>query len=402
MLIVCHYFEPSSETGALRSTRLARFLLGKGLRPTVVTAAPEFYGERVRPGDGVRRDLDVFEVRCGALLRRVPAHGQAAALLRNAALMHAYAVAIERAVRTSPAFDLLYLCGHPFWYFPLAGHFRARHGLRYVLDFADLFYMGGTRYRLGRRSGLRQTFDRVAEAWAVRGASLVIHTTDVQTRMYRRRYRLKPARDFVTVRWGYDSEALASIRPVRRMVDDIFRIAIFGKFAAYCAEDARKLALAVGRLHAQRRVQVVHLGLPEPQMEAALRKEGLLACFRAAGMRTYAAGMQELASADCLVLNAISDVSLPVKIYDYIALNRPIVAFVAPESAAGRLLARFPGAFLAATAEQALDAFVTIADRGIRELQAGLDTTEFSQQYQFEKLLRALGPLLADRKPGHD
>jgi len=402
LLIVCHYFEPSSETGAIRSTRLARFLLHKGLRPGVVTAGPEFYGERVRLDGGVRREVDVFEVPRAALLRRAPANGPAAAALRNAALMRGYVLAVERAVRTSAPFDLLYLCGHPFWYFPLARHFRLRHGLRYVLDFADVFYMGRTRYRMGQRSGLRQAFDRVAEAWAVQGASLVVHTTDLQTRMYRERYETKPARDFVTVRWGYDAEALAGLDVPPRAQDDVFRIAIFGKFASYCAEDARKLALAVARLHVGRRMQVVHLGAPEPELEAALRREGLLACFRSAGMQPYAAGMRKLASADCLVLNAISDVSLPAKVYDYIALNRPIVAFAAPESALGQLLARFSGAFLAATAEQALDAFMRITDRRITELQAGLDTAEFSQQYQFERLLQAVISLLADRRPGHD
>lgn len=402
LLIVCHYFEPSSETGAIRSTRLARFLLHKGLRPGVVTAASEFYGARVHLDGAVRREVDVFEVPRGALLRRTPVGGPAAAALRNAALVRAYAAAIERAVRTSDPFDLLYLCGHPFWYFPLARHFRLRHGLRYVLDFADVFYMGRTRYRMGQRSGLRQAFDRAAEAWAVQGASLVVHTTDLQTRMYRERYETKPARDFVTVRWGYDAEALAGLDVPPKPRDDVFRIAIFGKFASYCAEDSRQLARAVARLHVGRRVQVVHLGAPEPELEAAFRREGLLACFQSAGMQPYAAGMRELPSADCLVLNAISDVSLPAKVYDYIALNRPIVAFAAPESALGQLLGRFSGAFLAATAEQALDAFTRIADRRLAELQAGLDTAEFSQQYQFEKLLRALRSLVPERSPWDD
>jgi hypothetical protein len=117
-------------------------------------------------------------------------------------------------------------------------------------------------------------------------------------------------------------------------------------------------------------------------------------CFREPGMLPYADGLPVLASADCLVLNAISDVSLPAKVYDYIGVNRPVLAFAAAESALGRLLSRFEGAFVVQTAGQAGQALGVIAQRRLSQLQPGLDTTQFSQQRQFECLVHKLSDLL--------
>ncbi|MCK4282895.1 MAG: hypothetical protein KAX44_01155 [Candidatus Brocadiae bacterium] len=397
VMIVSHHFAPSSATGAIRSTRLARFLAGVGLPPVVVTAAKAFYGAEVHQDSHLREELDVFEVPLGRYVRRLESLGGTGRRLAIPALVLAYARGIERALRKRPDVDLLYFCGHPFWYFPLARHFLLRLGLPYVLDFEDVFYMRGIPYRLGRRAGLREHFDRQAEAWAVAGAAVVLHTTELQSRIYKERYKWKAAWRFLTVRWGYDEDALASLRPAAESGDGPFRIAIFGKLASYSRQDAQALASAVAAIPEGRPIQVDHLGAPEPELEDAFRRQGLGACFRTCGMQPYREGLRNLVSADCLVLNAISEVSIPAKTYDYIAVNRPIVAFVTPRSAAGRLLCRFSGAFLVQTAKQAERALRTIIQRDVVELSPGPDPTQFSQQYQFQKLLAALRALMQGR-----
>jgi len=170
----------------------------------------------------------------------------------------------------------------------------------------------------------------------------------------------------------------------------VFRVGIFGKFAAYGGADARSLATAVALLHARTRVFVTQVGDPEPALAEAFRREGLSGCFHAAGRLPYAEGMALLAAQDALVLNAISDVSLPAKLYDYIYLNRPVVALVTPESAAGRLVEGFPAGRAARSPEALCEAFQRVRADGLRELEPDLDPTEFSQQAQFEVLLERL------------
>lgn len=390
LLIVCHCFAPSTATGARRSTRLARFMAARGSPPAVVTAALPFYGEAVGGDARARDDFEVHEVPYSGLYAALERAGGAARTLKSVLLGLAYRRAIECALRGGAAPDLLYFCGNPFWYFPLGRYFRARCGLPYALDFADLFYMKGVPYRMAHRGGLRQHFDRAAEAVAVGGAGLLVHTTELQTAIYRRRYPAKAADEFATIRWGYDAEVLASVEPAAKERADVFRLAIFGKFATYGAGDAWALAQAVGAFHARRRAEVLHLGEAEAELEVAFRREGLSGCLKQMGMRPYRQGLAVLASADCLVLNAISDVSLPAKLYDYIGLNKPVLGFVAPDSAAGRLLDEFPGAFIVGTAREAQDALHRIAQDRIRCLDPELDAAEFSQQYQFEGLLDAL------------
>ena len=394
LMIVSHHFAPSTGTVARRPTWLARFLAAGGQPPVVVTAAPGFYGEAVLPGRSGREDLEVHEV---PYLRRHAIMERAGRLGRQALRMSVvlgYRRAIGRALESGPRPDFLFFCGAPFWYFPLARWFRTRRGIPYVLDLEDVWFMGGLPYRMGRRAGLRHVFDKVAEARSIGGASLVVLTTEAQTEFYRQRYDSLPADLFITVPWGYDAEALGSVRPARRERSDTFRLAIFGKFAAYGSQDAAALAEAVAALHVQSRVEVMHLGEPEPELADAFRRQGLSMCFREPGMLPYADGLAILASADCLALNAISDVSLPVKVYDYIGMNRPVLAFAAAESALGRLLSRFEGAFLVQTAGQASQALGVLAQRRLSQLQPGLDTTQFSQHRQFECLVHKLSDLL--------
>jgi glycosyltransferase involved in cell wall biosynthesis len=391
LLIVSHDFPPSTGTSGRRPARLSKFLAERGAPPAVVTAAPEFYGGAVMAEPCIRDELRVFEVphrRSYRFLERAGGPGRQA---ENLALVMAYRRAIERALEADAPPDFMYFLGVPFWYFPLARRFHARWGIPYVLEFGDVFYMRGVTYRMGQRSGLRQLMDCAAEAWAVARASLVIHTTESQTRLYRQRYSSKPPGDFMTVPWGFDDDLLRNMPPEPRGADEALRVAIFGKFAAYGVQDARALARAVGGFHARHRVEVLHLGDPEPALADAFRREGLSGRFRQLGMQPYVEGLRLLASAHCLVLNAISDVSLPVKVFDYIGVNRPILAFVRPESEAGRLLARFSGAFIARTPGEAEGALLTIAEQGLEELQVGLDTAEFGQQRHFERLLERLG-----------
>ena len=54
--------------------------------------------------------------------------------------------------------------------------------------------------------------DRVAEAWATERAALIVHTTDLQTEIYRSRYPWVPPDRFLTIRWGYDADRVAGIR----------------------------------------------------------------------------------------------------------------------------------------------------------------------------------------------
>jgi len=395
LLIVSHDFPPSTGTSGRRPERLCRFLTERGAPPAVVTAAPEFYGKAVMAGPSIRDEVRVFEVPYRRRFAVLEKAGWPGRQLWKLAVVRAYRQALERALKAGPLPDFLYFLGVPFWYFPLAGRVHSQSGIPCVLEFGDVFYMRGVTYRMGQRSGLRQLLDGAAEARAVAGAALVIHTTESQTALYRRRYSSKPPEDFITIPWGFDDELLKDVAPEPQGTDEPFRIAIFGKFAAYGVDDAHALARAVGDFHARHRVEVIQLGDPEPVLADAFHWEGMSGRFRQPGMQPYAEGLRLLASAHCLVLNAISDISLPVKVYDYIGVNRPVLAFVTPESEAGRLLSRFSGAFLVQTAAEAEGALDRIADQGLRHLQAGLDKAEFGQRRHFERLIERLEELRA-------
>lgn len=397
LLIVSYYFMPSTATSGRRPSRLARFLAESGVAPSVVTAAVDFYGGDVAPGPSIRDELTVYEVPHGSLCSQVARRGRAGRWAGKCAMVRGFQRAVGRALRSGPKPDFVLWRGVPFWYFPLAPHFRLLSGIPYVLDLGDVWYMRGIEYRRGQRSGLRHLIDAPAEAWAVRRAELVTLTTDEQTAIYRDRYGDRPGDGFMTMRWGYDARRLAGLTPAPKG-RGLFRIGIFGRFSVYRRADADTLAAAVARLKVSRPVQVVHMGAAEPALASAFRRNGVLDCLQVRGMVAYGEGLSILASADCTVLSPLSDVSVPVKAYDYIGLNRPILAFAGRGTAVDSLLRRFPGAFIVQGADEAAAALHAMAEGGVTQLEAGLDPRKFSQQHQFELLVARLVEIMEKRR----
>ena len=399
LLIVSHQFSPSCDTSGRRPSRLAEYLTQRGAPPVVVTGAAGFHSYGRDPGPCIRDELRVHEVPYRPWYGKQERVGPLRRQMANVALTAAYRRAIERALRDGPLPDAMLFRGVPFWYFPLARYFRMRWGIPYVLDLGDVWYMKGLRYRRGQRSGLRNLQDRACEAWSVDAASLVVLTTEEQTDVYRSRYRRRPARDFMTVRWGYDAERLAAAPPADKPAG-LFRIAIVGRFSVYDSRDAEGLAQAVGNVSVTRDVEVVHMGLPEPRLRSAFDAAGVGHRLRTMGMVPYAECLAVIKSADCGVASPLSNVSVPVKVYDYMGANRPVLAFAPVCSAMASILAPFPGAFVVQSGGQAADALRQVASGKVTELQPGFDPTPFSQQHQFGLLVERIGAVVRERGRG--
>lgn len=393
LLIVAHYFAPWSDTSAQRSTRLARFLAERGVPPVVVTAAPELYGDTVVPGRSLRDDLKVHEVTGGRSERWVRRCGPPGRYAANLLLQRAYRRAVQRALDAGPAPDFIYWWGVPFWYFPLAPGFSRRTGIPSVLDFGDVWHMRGVAYRLGMRWGARRLADWAAESWSVRRADLSLFTTDEQTQLYRERYP-DCADRFVTVLCGFDAGAMAQSRPMPRSAG-AFRIAIVGRFSVYSSADATALAQAVAGLRGEREVEVVHVGRPEPALAQAFEQEGAGASLHPMGVLSYEQCLSVLKSADCGVASPLSDVSVSVKVYDYIGAGLPILAFALPDSALAHLLAGVPNAFVVQDAAGAARVLRQIAP-GVGGRRAGPAAAKYSSQHQFELLVGRLARLMEE------
>jgi len=388
LMIVSADFPPSTHTSAARPGRLATYLAERGAPPSVVTLAPEVYAGEVARGRCVRDDLDAFEVLgkpCGA---NVPGWRR---YLRYAGLVSGFRRAIRRALAAGPRPDFILWRSDPCWYLPLARIVKLHTGIPYIVDFGDLWYMQGVDYwgANAARDGLRRYGDALAEAWTVAGARMVLLTTNRQRDVLRRRYPHRPPTDFMTMRWGYDARVLATVDPCPRF-DDAFQIVVFGQFAVNGPADADILARAVAVCRAVRPVRVVHMGAPEPGMVAAFDRAGVADCLDARGWVDYAQGLSVVASSDCAVVNAMSPLSHPVKVYDYIALNRPILAIAPRDTVLADRMAQFDGSFVASDDRAVVSALTRVMRGEVTELQRGLDPAEFREDRQFERLVERL------------
>ncbi|MCF7854444.1 MAG: glycosyltransferase [Candidatus Pacebacteria bacterium] len=379
LLIVSHYFPPSTNTSGRRPARLAEFVLRRSGEVAVVSSS-----------ENSMEDTSVSEL-TRYLVKSPGKQDVAAGIFRGFALVLLclrYLRVVIRAVRDKRP-DYVLWRGVPFWYFPLAPVVKLLTRVPYVLDFGDMWYMKGVDYRHGRRTGMRQWVDKLTEAWSVHGAALVILTTDAQRDLYRKRYHSR-AEDIVTVRWGYDAWILRSLKPVSKPAE-LVRVVIFGRFARYSEREALELAEAVASFTARgREVEVVQLGDPEQELRNAFSQAGVEDALHQDGMVSYETGMDVLASADCAVLNPLSPVSIPVKTYDYIGCRKPILCFAPAESELTRLLTEYPAVHMVRNVSDAVAGLERVAKGELATAAADFAVEQYSMQHQFERLMSLL------------
>lgn len=380
IVVVSYYFPPGDEIGGLRPSALARELADRGHEVCVLTRQPT-------PAEEGFRAITVGRVSEGSGSAAAPASAGAttglAGLARRVLAIPdgktRWAISAARALRAEArehGFNAVITSGPPH-----SVHLAALWGLsrrasaarpRWIVDMRDL-WTDNPYYDYGE---FRRCIDRRIEARVMRAADAVVATTAGFARALEERHAIA-ARSILT---GFDDR---TVLPPRAVKAGPLRVVHAGNLYAG-RRDPTPLIEAVAGLAAEGRIDAMRLRLVfigpglEPVAEAAERL-GALDLVELTGQLPHAEALSELEHADALLLvqwrNDATATEVPGKLFEYLALRKPVIALGAsPEGeVAGIIAATGAGRVVNSVAEcrEALEALVEGGLPGPAEVALG-------------------------------
>ena len=174
------------------------------------------------------------------------------------------------------------------------------------------------------------------EQESVEASDLVVAVNESSRDEIRKRYPGQPERKFQVIPNGYDPEVFTGIAPAERRSTHMI---VTHVGTVYKTASPRFYLDAVDSLpeEIRSRIETRFVGRvaesERPLMEGRQSKVTLL------GFMPQAEALQYMADTDYLLLTMTNDISVPGKLFEYMAVRRPILAIAAPGSEVDRLLA---------------------------------------------------------------
>ena len=362
LFVAFQYPPDAGSSGVLRTLKYTRYLADHGWRVTVLGPDVDAYDSvDAATLAEIPAGVKVVRTRCLDSRRHLGVKGRYFALTalpdRFVGWLPWAVSAGLRIARDDPV-DLVYSTSPPATVHLIAGCLARRLGKPWVADFRDPWFeeMPEPGAPAGR---LFRAIDRRLEAHVVRACSQLVTTTGLQREALAARYPTLPAGKFAVIPNGYDEAdfgALPSPSDAPAAASDgLLRIVHAGSINPHFRDpvplfEAVRRAADAGRLDAQR-IRLRFLGggayAESPELRRAAADRGLAGQVEIVGRLPYAQALRELADADLLLLLQASDDTralVPAKLYEYLRMDRPVLALTLPGEVAA-LLDRTGGGF---------------------------------------------------------
>jgi glycosyltransferase involved in cell wall biosynthesis len=376
VLMIAHHFPPAGGSGSHRALAFARYLPAYGWAPIVLTPGVAWAANRddhlleeLPPGLRVMRTRS-FEARPvpprgGA--RSVGARAAPAAGALRSNLGHLkrfpdahlgwlpYALAAARRVD----YDVAYSSSGPFTSHVLGLLLKRLRKRPWVMELRDGWYRWN-RAIFPDYPGWRDVLERRLEAAALKHADRVVLVTDRMADAFR--CQTNPALEaqhFAVVPNGFDRRQFPASPPPPPSAD---RFDVVHAGALYYGRSLRAVLEAAGRLvetvpaFAQK-FSLTLLGTLDPAAQREVAASGLAQRIRVRGQLDHAATIEAMRAADVLLLVANTtpgaEATVPGKLFEYLAVGRPILAVAPPDSSTADVLNQTGGGWLAPSGDPA-------------------------------------------------
>jgi glycosyltransferase involved in cell wall biosynthesis len=404
VLIVGYHFPPQAgSSGLLRSLKFCRYLPEFGWLPTVLTIDPRAY-EQTDGSQMAEVPSFVNVTRAFALdsQRHLSLGGR---YLRATALPDRWVTWLVGAIPAGltsirkDKIDII-LTTYPIATAVLIGYFlHVLSGKPWIVDFRDSMTEEG----YPEDPLTRRTYQWI-ERKAIQHGSRFLFTAPAAIRMYLGRYPQLHPEQCLFLPNGYDEADFAELVP-RHSAHDRIRLLHSGLIYPW-ERDPRPFFRALARLKAEGQIssEILSVDLRACGSEAEYQKDleglGIQDLVHFLPHLPYRDSLQDAAEADCLLLlqAACCDHQIPAKAYEYLRLNKPILALTTHTGDTARLLNEAEGATIVDIADEsaicaALPNFLHSVRSRTHPLPRATDA--YSRRSQAGQLVECMGGVIA-------
>lgn len=382
VLIISPYFAPCTLVGALRMTSLTKYLVAQGSHVTVIKLA-----------DGRTGTSDCI---CGTLVNGVGIQEFDVDIGDWKKTKRTLQKAIDE-VCTREHFDCCVASFGPFSSEPATITVQTKYRIPLIVDYRDLWLfhpMPRKTWKLKLVKWYNIARYSSVERRLVQHCTWFVSVTPRSVQSMIDHYPILAGKSSLIYNGYTDVEGIAQEAPSNKT--DIY---IVGKLSYYSLAGTKAFFEAVMRLQTQGYpIRVTHIGQREPQVPELLRSIRFPEeDFRAEGQHPYADTIRKARNADLFVAINRDPDGLETKVFDYIYMNKPIVAYGPPDSEFGELIGHAENAFMCQTGEQMEAAIQRIIDEKLTYLTKDdafrASLSRASQNERYYQLLRKLSHL---------
>jgi glycosyltransferase involved in cell wall biosynthesis len=364
VLMLAHHFPPAGGSGSNRALAFARYLPEHGWQPTVVTPDAHWAANR---DDALLQEIpdDTKVVRTRSWESRptrtthtastkaeTPRHTQSLRRhlghLKRFPDAHIGWLPFALAAARRQTYDVAYSSSGPFTTH-VAGLLLSRLTRKpWVAELRDGWYRWN-RAIFPDYPVWRDKLERRLEAAVIRTADRVILVTDRMADAFRCQYVDLPADHFGVVSNGFDPEQFGHLSPVPTQAGWHLLHAgalYYGRSLASFLEGVRRVREVNPQFASDFRLRL--LGTFDG---AALREVGLESYIEVLPQTGHAAAIDAMRAADALLLVANTtpgaEATVPGKLFEYLAVGRPVLAIAPAQSSTADVLHRTGGGWLA-------------------------------------------------------
>lgn len=376
IMIIAHYYHPFSLVGAKRVNYFVKYFKNHGIETVIVKADNRYYGEYVTHEETV--ETKTVSVEPNKNIFKVSSY---------LGWYFAYKKAAEEIIKKEHI-DAVFITGGPFYYFNLGSYLKKKYNVPYILDFRDPWYRTDIN-NFNFNGKISNKINSFLEYKAVSKADLIVNVTESLTEEYKNRYSKIAPEKFTTIYNGYDDTINLDLT-CKNPEDfkETLNLGIFGKFAYYNISHLDILFKTIKKLqpNLNKNIMIYYLGT-EQEILAKAKEYSVRENIKYMGYVSYEEGMKLLAQMDGLIVNNRSKLELGTKIFDYIYLNKPIIAFSQAQSDMSKLARKFTNGFSVTNEKELEEALVKINNLPDKYLDTEKQKSYYSRSIQANILL---------------
>lgn len=376
ILMVSLAYAPFSGVGAARMTSLSKYLLDRGYNVTVICYNSIIFGENEQ-----KRQIPIGVERI--CVEKLPEKKENRKNIQRT---------VERVIREKD-FQICISSVGPYDTMFFIDKIWRKWKVPYVIDYRDPWLFEKTTIKpvglLKYKLLIHDYLCKPIEKRVIKYASKIISVTEQCQKDLIERYHIEKKKCNVIYN-GYEDIPTTSVMENK----EEFVIGIAGKFSAYNSEAAVSFLEACRRVRSIDRIKVLHIG----KMEEILANQ-YPEIYYNIGEHDHRDTMSELSKANALLISYAHISGLGTKVFDYIALNKPIIYVGVIPSELTEFIIQFENSYLGNNINQMERLLkMLIHDRPLYLTKKNVD--EYSRQYQNEKYRNLLEEVVCETSSG--